>query len=75
MQEKKIIEIDKIENKIQSVGIDLSILNSLVNFLNYGIEDGSEFNNADIANLAIQISRMTKSIISKYDTIEQILDI
>ena len=71
------MEINKqqIEKKIISLGTDINIVDSLINFLNIAIEDNSNFSNYDIANLTIVIRNMIRIIKTKYDKLEQILDI
>ena len=71
------MEINKqqLEKKIISLGTDINIADSLINFLNIAIEDNSNFSNYDIANLTIVIRNMIRIIKTKYDKLEQILDI
>ncbi len=75
MKENKINNIEQLESKIQSVGIDLTIIESLINVLNKCISEDSDVNRIDTENLVIILKRMICSIINKYDKIEAILDL
>ena len=66
---------EQLKNKVISIGTDITIVDSLVNFLEMGIEDKFDLNNYDLANLALVIQKMMKIIKSKQDKIEQILEI
>ncbi len=69
------INKEQLEHKIISIGTDLTLVDSLISFLSMGIEDKFELTNYDLANLTIVIKKMMKIIKSKYDKIEQILEI
>ncbi len=75
MKENKINNIEQLESKIQSVGIDLTIIESLINVLNKCISEDSDINRTDLENLVIVLKRMICNIINKYDKIEAILDL
>ncbi len=66
---------EQLKNKVISIGTDITIVDSLINFLEMGIEDKFDLNNYDLANLALVIQKMMKIIKSKQDKIEQILEI
>ncbi len=69
------INTEEIENQIVSISTDISIIDSLICFLNLGIEDKFDLTNHDLANLTIVIRNMIKSAKTNFDEIEQILDI
>ncbi len=69
------IEVFKIEDKIHSVGIDLALAESLINFLNNCFDEEIDVNNVDISNLVLVLKRMIKNIRLKHDKIETILNI
>ena len=66
---------EQLKNKVISIGTDITIVDSLINFLEMGIEDKFDLNNYDLANLALVIQKKMKIIKSKQDKIEQILEI
>ena len=67
--------IHKIENEIQSLGIDLTIIESLANIIEGTICEEYNINNVDIANLTIVLKRLIKIVKSKCDNIESYLNI
>ena len=75
MKENKINNIEQLESKIQSVGIDLTIIESLINVLNKCISEDSDIKRTDLENLVIVLKRMICNIINKYDKIENIFEI
>lgn len=76
MEENNINYSEKLENKVRSLGIDITLVGSLVNFLVEGINDNSgQMKNIDIANLSEVIKRMVRIIKIKQDNIEKILNI
>ncbi len=76
MEENNINYSEKLENKVRSLGIDITLVGSLVNFLVDGINDNSgQMKNIDIANLSEVIKRMVRIIKIKQDNIEKILNI
>lgn len=75
MSNIKQIDLDKIENRIISIGIDISLADSLVNFLNSSMVDVIEISEADRANLLVILKRILSSVKKKYERIEDILEI
>ncbi len=75
MSNIKQIDLDKIENRIISIGIDISLADSLVNFLNSSMVDVIEISEADRANLLVILKRILSSVKRKYERIEDILEI
>ena len=76
MNENNINNSERLENKVRDLGIDITLMGSLVNFLVEGINDNSgQMKNIDIANLSEVIKRMVKIIKLKQDNIEKILNI
>ena len=71
------MEINKqqLEKRIISIGTDITIIDSLINFLNLAIEDRADFSNYDVANLTIVIRNMIRIVKTKYDKLEQLLEI
>lgn len=70
--EKEAVEI---EEKIISIGSDLSVAVSLVKFLDLSINDEFEVSNKDIANLAIILRNHINNIVDRYDDLETALDL
>ena len=70
------MEINKqqLEKRIISIGTDITIIDSLINFLNLAIEDRADFSNYDVANLTIVIRNMVRIVKTKYDKLEQLLE-
>jgi len=59
-----------ITEKVTAVGLNLSLLSSLANFLEYGITDTYNFSNSDIANLIVVMRRMIGTTQKEYEDIE-----
>ncbi len=60
--------------KITTVGINLSVISSIVKFLDVSMNDSTNFSNADIHNLVITLKKMLNLVISDYYEIEQYID-
>ncbi len=75
MNRLKQIDLDKIENKLISIGIDISLADSLVNFLNGSTVDVIEISETDKANLLVILKRILTSIKKKYEKIERIFEL
>lgn len=60
--------------KINTVGINLSVISSIVKFLDVSMNDSTNFSNADIHNLVITLKKMLNLVISDYYEIEQYID-
>ena len=69
------LDLSRLETRILSVGIDLSIIESLVNILDCSMRDELEVNKIDVANLTVITKRMVKIAKNKFDRIENILNI
>jgi len=76
MQETRKIDVSKIEDKILNIGIELTLLESLINFLRIGLLD-CEINmkKSDIVNLAKVIQEKISNIKIDYDNLENSLGI
>ncbi len=70
---KKIKSSNMFEKKT-TVGINLSILASIIKFLDVSMNDSTNFSNADIHNLVITLKKMLNLVISDYYEIEQYID-
>ena len=64
-----------IENNIYSVGIELSIVVSLVKFLDIAMNDELDINEMDRANLTVLLKEKICEINEKYNTIESLLGV
>ena len=64
-----------IENNIYSVGIELSIVVSLVKFLDIAMNDELDINEMDRANLTVLLKEKICEINEKYNTIECLLGV
>ena len=64
-----------LEEKISSVGIDLSIAASVIKFLEASITDNTNYSNSDLLNLTAVLARMLNSIIIDYSKIEELVDV
>lgn len=60
--------------KIATVGINLSVISSIVKILDVSMNDSTNFSNADIHNLVITLKKMLNFVISDYYEIEQYID-
>ena len=60
--------------KIATVGINLSVISSIVKILDVSMNDSTNFSNADIHNLVITLKKMLNLVISDYYEIEQYID-
>lgn len=74
MKKSKTINKKHIESKIQSIGIDLSLIESLAVFIDDGIAN-QNIKNSDIANLVVILNRLIKILKLKYDLLERVFDI
>ena len=54
--------------------INLSVISSIVKFLDVSMNDSTNFSNADIHNLVITLKKMLNLVISDYYEIEQYID-
>lgn len=76
MQEVKKIDISKIDTKVQNIGVEIMLVESLVNFLNLGISQQELLmKKTDIENLVLVIKEKIEEIKINQDKIEQVLDI
>ena len=64
-----------IEKNIYSVGIELSIVVSLVKFLDIAMNDELDINEMDRANLTVLLKEKICEINEKYNTIECLLGV
>ncbi len=68
-------DIILIEKIAYSIGIELSTLNSLINFLELGESNKLEVSNVDVANLISVLKEKIVKINKDYSTLEEILGI
>ncbi len=73
--ENQTIVIEKIEGKMHSVGIDMTLVQSLVNFIDSGLNDCIDVSHTDIINMTVILKRLVTIMKSKYEKIERILNI
>ncbi|MCD7878577.1 MAG: hypothetical protein LUG16_01430 [Candidatus Gastranaerophilales bacterium] len=64
-----------VEEKMHSVGTDISLIESLMNFLCCGLNDDIEVENADVANIASVTYSLIKDLKLRFDEIENALNI
>lgn len=74
MTKNKNFATSDIFEKITAVGINLSVIVSIVKFLDVSMNDSTNFSNADIHNLVITLKKMLNLVISDYYEIEQYID-
>lgn len=67
-------EISKITPKIQTVGINLSLMYSLINFLENGLLDNINVSKIDTSNIVIVLRRLISLIIEDYSDIEALIE-
>ncbi len=60
----------EISDKVQSIGINLTLISTLINFLECGISDNYDLTNMDIENLVSVMKKMIKVTIKDYDELE-----
>lgn len=75
MKNTKKTLISNLDEKITSIGINLSILASIIKFLDVSITDNSNYTKADLLNLIAVLSKILNSVIVDYSDIEQLLDL
>ena len=75
MVQNKLFMNEQLEKRMYSVGIDLTLIESLINFLDISMNDEIDVSKVDIANLTVVIKRLVKIVKAKYDRIERILNI
>ncbi len=75
MKEKKNKLAPQLEEDFHSVGIDLTLLESLVKVMDCSINDEYNISQVDIANLTIVMKRLIEILKTKYDKIESCLNI
>ncbi|MCD7781009.1 MAG: hypothetical protein LUH05_10115 [Candidatus Gastranaerophilales bacterium] len=63
-------ENTNISEKLESVGINLTLIATLINFLELGVDDTYNISNRDIENLIIVMKRMMSVTIKDYDELE-----
>lgn len=66
-------EFTIIEEKISSVGMDLSIITSLIKFLDLALNDDLGVSDMDLANISSLLKQRIFDVNSKYDEIECLL--
>ncbi len=75
MSENECVKIGEIEGKICSVGIDLALIDSLIKFMDIALNDKLDITNADMANWVVILKRLVKIVKSKYEKIENVLNV
>lgn len=68
-------EFTNIEEKISSVGMDLSIITSLIKFLDLALNDDLGVSDMDLANISSLLKQRIFDVNSKYDEIECLLGV
>ena len=74
MTKKSKLKNSEMFEKIATVGINLSVISSIVKILDVSMNDSTNFSNADIHNLVITLKKMLNFVISDYYEIEQYID-
>ncbi len=75
MNKVKNIDIEQIETKMHSVGIDLTLIDSIIKYIDMSLNEEIDVSNIDVANLTIVLKRLVKILKSKYDKLERILNL
>ncbi len=68
------VDIEKLENDVHAIGNELTLAQTLVNFLECSLNGDFDLDNADNSNLVILQKRLLKNIINKYDRLENTLN-
>ena len=68
-------DFTNIENNIYSVGVELSIIASLIKFLDISMNDELDINELDRANLTALLKERINDINKKYNKIEYLLGV
>ena len=63
-----------IYDKITSVGVNLSVISSIIKFLDVSINDNTNFFFFFVHNLVITLKKMHNIVINDYSEIEKIID-
>ena len=63
-----------IEEKVHSIGINISTLSSLIKYLDISLNDKLDVSNMDIANLASLLKNQINTIKVQFDELECILE-
>ncbi len=74
MQNTLKIDFERLENDIHSIGNELTLAQTLNNFLECSLNGDFDLENADNANLAVIQKRILENIIDKYDELENSLN-
>ena len=75
MKKNNKILISDMYDKIADVGVDLSIIASIIKFLDVSFCDSTNFSKSDIHNLIIVLKLMLNSLRKDYSEIEKLFDI
>lgn len=75
MANKRKLYIQDIEDDIREIAIDLSIIKSLLRFLDSGLYLEPEITKTDIANIIYQIQVSMNKTINKYSELEKFLEL
>ena len=75
MKKNNKILITDLYDKIADIGVDLSIIASIIKFLDVSYSDSNNFSKSDIHNLIITLKKMINSIRSDYSEIEKSFDL
>ncbi len=75
MKKNNKILITDLYNKIADIGVDLSIIASIIKFLDVSYSDSNNFSKSDIHNLIITLKKMINSIRIDYSEIEKSFDL
>ena len=63
-------EITQFENQIHDIGVQLSLIKSLANFLYFGLSSDNVIEQSDNSNLASVLSDMIDDVYNKFNKFE-----
>ncbi len=72
--ENNTVDMEQVTEKLQNVGINLTLIASLINFLEYGVTDEINFSNRDIQNLIVVMRKLLSKSIEEHNEIELMFD-
>lgn len=72
---KKLKDTKIIEDKLLSIGLDISLIESIVSFVELGITNELEVEKSDLENLVIVLKKMIKNISDEYDKLENFFNL
>ena len=69
------VRISTLEEQINLLGNNLTIINSLVKFLDIGMDENSDIKKADLENIITVIIRITERTKADFSELEQALNL